>query len=362
MKEIEALVALAAIPYLGPVKIRLLIERYGSALQALQADAESLSELPGFGQKILTTWKKSLDGQWEENFRLAERLKVKIISYQDPHYPQRLLEIANFPLVLYVWGELLPEDRHSLAIVGSRQVSIYGKEMAEKLAEELAHKGITVVSGLARGADTAAHVGALRTGRTLAVIGSGLSQIYPQENFKLAQAISEKGAVISEFAMQTPPDRKNFPQRNRLLSGLTAGTLLIEAPLKSGAMITMTCGLTQGRPLFAIPGRIDHENFKGNHALIKKKEALLVETVEDILLHLPHLNRFTNPILQKKPGVLLDEEEEKFLHAMPTQEISIEELQLMIQLPIQKISVLLMGLIIKRAIKEYPGKTYKKLY
>lgn len=217
--------------------------------------------------------------EWE----LMERRGVTAIEHTDSRYPKSLKALRDFPPLIYVKGELLPSDGEGLAIVGTRQCSIYGQEMAEEMASEIAGQGITVVSGLARGVDTAAHRGALKRGRTVAVLGSGLAHVYPKENVSLVEEIAERGAVISELPMLTPPDKRHFPRRNRLVSALSRGVLLIEAPVKSGAMITMEIARKQGKFCFAIPGRIDVESFRGNHFLIKKQQALLVEKVEEML-------------------------------------------------------------------------------
>lgn len=360
LEELEALLILSSLPHLGSVKIRLLMQHYGSASAALQAPLVELEAFPGFGPKILQGWKMGLEEkQWKQNLILAERLQAQLIPFTSPHYPKRLLEIVDYPLVLYVQGTLLKEDQRCLAVVGTRQASIYGQEMAKQLSRELAHAGFTVVSGLARGIDAVAHQGALEKGRTIAVLGSGLACLYPSENVALAGAIRQQGALISEFAMATPPDRQNFPQRNRIVSGMTLGTILIEAPQQSGAMLTVERALNQGRPVFALPGRVDQDTFKGNHALIKEGKAELVENVQDIL------KNFTDcslPLVFKsvRQTVPLEKEEEELLRQMPTQETSIEELVTRIQWPIPKLNALLMSLVLKKIVKEYPGKIYKK--
>lgn len=362
MDEIEALIQLSSIPYLGAIKIRLLIYHFGSAVVALQAQANEIAELPGFGTRIIKGWQDRFNKEdWRINLDLAERLGAQIISYTSPFYPKRLLEIPDHPLLLYAQGELRREDQQCIAIVGTRQPSIYGMEMAEKIAYDLAARGFTIVSGLARGVDTAAHSGALRAGRTIAVIGSGLADIYPRENIGLAGNIIKKGALLSEFPMNTPPDKQNFPQRNRIVSGMTMGTLLIEAPARSGAMITMDRGLAQGRKLFAIPGRADWEHFKGNHDLIKKGQAHLVENADDVIGHFQNLSLFVEKTVPVSTKYSLEKEELDLISFLPNGEFVIDELHQLTKLSIPKLSVLLMSLVFKKAIKEYPGKLYKKV-
>ena len=358
MNEIEALAALSSTPQIGSIKIRLLIERFGSALSAYNAQPDEVAELPGFGPKVMQNWRKS--DAWEKELALAHKYKVKLITYRCPEYPKSLLELPDHPVLLYVLGKLEPVDQQGFAVIGTRNASIYGLEMAEQFGRDLAGQGYTVVSGLARGVDTAAHKGALERGKTIAVIGSGLANIYPAENSALARKIVENGALISEFAMTTPPDRQNFPQRNRIVSGMTRGTILIEAPERSGAMLTAERAISQGRKLFALPGRADNEGFRGNHALIKKKDALLVENVQDVLREYQEL--FSAPRDQPpRRMVLLEKEEEELLSKLPTEEISIESVAQLAKLPIGKLNVMLMSLILKRVIKEFPGKRYKKV-
>jgi DNA processing protein len=361
LEELEALLILSGLPYLGSIKTRLLIQHYGSALAALSAPVEELAKFPGFGPKTLQAWIKGLEEeQWKQNLLLAERSQVQLIPFTSPKYPKRLLEIIDYPLVLYVQGSLIENDHRCLAVVGTRQASFYGQEMAKKLSHELAQLGFTIVSGLARGIDTAAHQGAIEKGRTIAVLGSGLACLYPKENSALADTIRNKGALISEFPMTTPPERHNFPQRNRVVSGMTLGTILIEAPEKSGAMLTVERAISQGRPVFALPGRADQDFFKGNHALIKNRKADLIENVQDIL---KNFNDYSLPLIFKsaiQPSVHLEKEEEELLKQMPSQEISIEELLQQIQWPVAKLNSLLMSLVLKKIVKEYPGKIYKK--
>ncbi len=362
MNEIDALIILTSTPGLGPIKTKLLIQLFGSATNALNATVADVKVCQNLHSDTLDAWgwwKK--DTSWKKNIELVNEQKVILIPYTSSSYPKKLLEIIDYPLLLYVKGNLESINMQGIAVVGTRIPTLYGKEMGEKLSQELASKGVNVVSGLARGIDTAAHQGALRSGRTIAVIGSGLANLYPKENSSLAEKIMETGAVISEFPMMTPPDRQNFPQRNRIVSGMTMGTLLIEAPEKSGAMITMDRALQQKRKLFALPGRADNQNYKGNHLLIKEGKAALIETVDDILQSFDKL--FTLNNLKQYPQRILpflDPEEKEFLHKMPEEELNIEELVKITKLPIMKINILLMSLLMKKVIKEYPGKIYKK--
>lgn len=367
LDEAEALMILSSISGIGSAKLRALVQHFGSGLQALLASAAEIASLPGFGSRIGMHWDQWVEATlWKQNILAVAQQSATVIPYNSPHYPKRLLEISDAPVILYVQGKMIPVDQRCIAIVGTRQASIYGLEMAQKFANELAGAGFTIVSGLARGIDTAAHLGALERGRTLAVIGSGLSDIYPAENRALAQRIASQGAVISEFPMLTPPDRQNFPQRNRIVSGMTIGVLLIEAPVKSGAMITMEKAECYGRPLFALPGRIDSDNFRGNHALIKQGRAQLVESAADVINHYDQLFGAMSPpaavlSISGAPVIPLGGEEEALWAALPSQELSVEQILLLAKVPISALNVLLMKLVLKGRLKEFPGKVYKKI-
>lgn len=365
LEESDALMILSLMPHLGPVRIRLLVKQFGSGLKALLAPPESIASLPSFGNKFANLWLDwPHDNGWKENIILLNKCNASIITYASPNYPKGLLKISDAPMMLYVQGNLTAADQRSIAIIGTRQASIYGLEMAKQFAYDLAALGFTVISGLARGIDTAAHLGALERGRTIAVIGSGLNDIYPAENRTLARRIETQGAVISEFPMSTPPDRQNFPQRNRIVSGMTLATLLIEAPVKSGAMITMERAEQQGKLLFALPGRVD-ENFRGNHSLIKQGKARLVESAADISAHFDSLFGSLLPkdtiTIDSKPLVQLNKEEEMLLKSLPNHELSIEHILASSNMSISALNVLLMKLVLKGCLKEFPGKVYRKI-
>lgn len=361
MNETDAFAILSTIPNLGAIKIRLLLKEFGSAQNALEASQNQIAALPGFS-RIAPHWNQwRHTDEWQHNLALVKKLQAQLIPFTSPHFPKSLLDVPDHPALIYVQGQIKPQDQRAIAIVGTRHASIYGSEMAAQISYDLASQGFTVISGLARGVDTAAHQGALKGGRTLAVIGSGLADIYPEENRPLARAIAEKGALISEFQMATPPDRQNFPQRNRIVSGMSLATLLIEAPIRSGAMITMDKAYAQKRPLFALPGRADNENFRGNHELIKSGKAKLVESAADIIRHFDSLFPLTFRQITSSKQCHLDPLENALLSHMPREEIDIETLVHAARLPIQQVQTVLMGLIMKKMVKEFPGKLYKKI-
>lgn len=361
MHELEAFAILTSIPGLGAIKIRQLLLQFGTAADVLKAPHAAISSLPGF-EKAAACWSLwQRNPAWRKDLELATKQGARLIPFTSSEFPKALLNTADHPALLYVQGTLLPADHHSIAIVGTRSPSIYGREMAEQIAEQLAAAGFTIVSGLARGVDTAAHQGALRIGRTLAVIGSGLANIYPTENQLLAQEIARQGALISEFSMATPPERQNFPQRNRIVSGMTLGTLLIEAPAKSGAMITMDKAWNQQRKLFALPGRVDTDSFRGNHMLIKQGKAQLIEGAEDIIANFQDLLPVRYQMRSSMQPPQFNAEEIALLTAMPDEEQTLEKLASITKLPISQLLRILMGLLLKKAVKEFPGKIFKKL-
>ncbi len=363
-EEVEALAALAHTPLLGSMRIRLLLRHFGSAQAVLAADPAALAELPGFGTQVTASFATAQkERPWEQTLELVDRHEVTLLPFYDARYPKGLLDLTDYPVLLYMKGTLLPQDNNSLAVVGTRDATHYGKEMSAQISRQLATMGYTIVSGLARGIDTQAHEAALKAnGRTIAFLGSGLSNIYPRECILLAEWITEQGALISEFPMLTPPDRQNFPQRNRLVATMSRATVLIEAPAKSGAMITVEKALAHKRPVFAIPGRADGDAFKGNHLLIKAKQAQFVENGRDIANALDNLfHAEPAGLTVSKPALVLDPEEQELLMTMPVEELSIDELVEKTKLPITKLHVLLMSLILKKLVKEFPGKLFKKL-
>lgn len=252
--ELKYWIALKWIDGLGNVGFRNLIEALGSPFSVFRASPHTLRTILGIGHKIASRIAAFADWQRiEREVETAERLNVSIVTCRDPLYPQDLLQIYDYPAYLYVKGTLVPSDVN-VAVVGSRVASTYGKFATEKLCRELALRGLTVVSGMARGIDSAAHRGALAgKGRTIAVLGCGLDIIYPSENEKLFHDIVAYGTVITEFPFGTPPSGPNFPARNRIISGISLGVVVVEATYKSGSLITARFALEQNREVFAVP-------------------------------------------------------------------------------------------------------------
>src|SRR5246500_512118 len=288
--------------HVGPVRVRKLLEVFGEPQRILQAKAAELGQVEGLPRntiEALLNWEKELDLQAE-----LERIRqfgATVITQDDPIYSPLLRQIYDPPLVLYVWGKLEDRDHNALGVVGSRRTTHYGLECAKRLSYQVAYSGITVVSGLARGIDTATHQGALAAkGRTIAVLGTGLDHLYPAENRALAEKIAHSGAVISEFPMDTTPDRQTFPMRNRIITGLSFGLLVVEAGANSGALISASQAAEQGRSLYAVPGPIDRPTSFGTNRLIQQG-AKLVISVDDILEDMQTLSPKAPALSPRKP-------------------------------------------------------------
>lgn len=278
--------------FMGSGRARMLVERFGTLEKALQASVDELASVRGFNMEMAQSVKEAAAGKYdqavEKELHWVRREGVQILLYTDPGFPDPLRHIPSPPALLYVKGSILPQDILSIAIVGSRRATDGGCRMANKIAYELAEAGLTVNSGLAWGIDAAAHKGALRckTGRTLAVLGNGLKFVYPKEFVSLYDQVSKRGALVTELFHDVSPDARNFPPRNRIISGLSLGTLIVEAPAKSGALITARYALDQGKEIFALPGALDNESAEGNNNLIRDSGAILVTSAADILREL----------------------------------------------------------------------------
>lgn len=369
----EAYIALNMMERVGPVRVRALEEALGSVETIFTASREDLLGVNGVGDKLADTiirQRETLRPDKEEK-RAVER-GVRIVTRLDAEYPARLKSIHDPPLVLYVWGTLEERDQHAIAVIGSRRCSHYGLQMADRLAFQLGNVGYCVVSGLARGIDTAGHKGALKgPGRTIAVLGSALDRLYPEENDELAKQISKQGAVISEYPFGTPPSKTTFPMRNRIVTGLSVGVLVVEAARRSGAMISVDEATSQGRLIFAVPGRVDNPSASGCHMLIKNG-AKLVEDVRDVTEEFEYLFQPTAKVASAKspaagkaasaslrPRPKLNENETKVVEALSDQaggELDVDSLIRASGLPPATVSAVLVGLELKRMVKMLPGR------
>lgn len=364
MESRAALVALNLIEGVGPIRVRQLLEFFGEASNVLKASKQQLLTVRGIGEETAA----AIHG-WENSVDLAAELQriadygCHVVTQTDAEYPAMLREIYDPPVVLYVKGQLTERDKNSVAMVGSRQTTHYGIETARKLAYQLAYTGVTVVSGGARGIDTAAHQGALSgKGRTIAVLGTAINVVFPPENGELFERIAAHGAVISQFPFNRNGDRQSFAIRNRIVAGMTLGTVVVEANLTSGSLITANFATEYGRQVFAVPGRIDSPRSKGCHDLIKKG-AKLCEGVEDILSEFEYLFPSSNrPPTASETGCLpaleLSENEQKVYDALGKEEVSIDDVIRQCGLPASATSVALFSLEMKKLIRQLPGKMF----
>jgi DNA processing protein len=365
MNATEACIALNMLPTVGPVRLRKLLEVFQEPKQILAAKRGDLRKVEGIGTEVadqISSWESTVDLPAE--LQRIRDFGATVITQESPSYPPPLREIHAPPIVLYVWGELLDRDHHAIGVIGARRTTHYGSESAKKLAYQLAYAGLTVISGLARGIDTAAHQGALAAkGRTIAVIGSGLGKLYPPENGPLAEKIrSGNGAIVSEFSMDIEPDRQTFPMRNRIISGWSHGILVVEAGLNSGALITAAQALEQGRAVYAVPGHINAPSAMGSNRLIQQGAKLVMDAsdiLEDLEVLLPEAK--PSPETAVRPLPPLSDEERRVFGAIDATETSIDDIAARSELPSAAVSSTLLQLELKRLVKQLPGKYFVKL-
>lgn len=296
--ELRALVALSLVPGVGPGRIRALLAHFGAASAVMAASKRALAQVDRVGPQTAAAI-AGFDGDAEvdRQFERAERVGAELVPLWDGRYPDLLRRIYDPPAVLWIRGDLLPQDDRAIAIVGTRRATEYGKRVAHHFAFELARRGFTIVSGLAYGIDAAAHRGALDAGgRTIAVLGSGVDRIYPAKNAPLAERMAAgQGAVLSEFGLGTKPDAANFPRRNRIVAGLAHGTLVAEARKTGGALITAWMAVEQNREVFAAPAALFSPTGEGTNQLIRKGYATLVTNVDELLGELAGQLRLASP-------------------------------------------------------------------
>ncbi len=364
--NLEAYLILNAVAGIGPKRAKQLIEHFGSPQKVLSASREewlAVFNIPEHA--VLNFFHFSQDKFLENEYHLMRSSGVQVFCQEDEAYPEILKETVDAPLVLYIKGHAAALKGPAVAIVGSRRASLYGIGMAQTFAAELAQAGLSIVSGMARGIDTAAHQGALKAGGlTVAVLGCGLNYVYPPENEKLEQNIAQRGAVISEFPMETPPASFNFPRRNRIISGLSQGVLVVEAALKSGALITSDFALEQGRDVFALPGKVGEFSSQGTNRLIQQG-AKLTTCVEDILLELaPGLAPFRKKEIENAEVIAADEglsdEEKTLCGTLSNRTLHIDELADQSGINVVQAAMILFKLELKKLVRQLPGQKYEK--
>ena len=358
----------------GPTTFAKLIKYFGSVGCALSASVSELAKIDGIGFKTAEQIARSRDKfDTCAELELADKLGVWIIHFNDERYPPVLNRIYDPPPVIYIKGSLTPQDNLAIAIVGSRRCSLYGQEQSSRLAHLLSSAGFTVCSGMARGIDTAAHQGALSAGgRTIAVQGCGLANIFPPENKKLSELIAESGACISELPLRYEPLSENFPPRNRIIAGLALGTIVVEAGLRSGALITARAALENNREVMAVPGKIDSPLSKGTHQLIKQG-AQLVESVEDVMEALgyigEHLENHATAAAAKASEKIeaplfdvgqlnLSEAEKTIYDCLGKEPLHIEQIIAETNLAPGKVNASLISLRLKGLTRQLPGSLY----
>ncbi len=357
---------LAMIPGVGPRIRQSLLTRFGTPEGVLAAPMDRLREVSGVGPKLaraITFAEREIDV--DAQIQLCRERQVRIVVDSDEAYPPALKEIDDPPGILFVSGQLRPDDRMAVAVVGTRHATHYGLRQAERLAMGLARAGMTVVSGLARGIDAAAHRGALAGGgRTLAVLGSGVLNIYPPEHDVLAGEVLDRGALISESPPLASPRTGCFPQRNRIISGLSLGVVVVEAGIRSGALITARLAMEQNREVFAVPGRVDDRTAQGCHRLLRDGAAL-VESVDDILEHLGPLAhpapREDGTEVRHPAELQLNEFEQRILAAVDTDPTSVDRLVSETGLPVARILSTLSVLEMRRLIRRLTGTTVVRI-
>lgn len=359
MSELGYWVGLNAVRGIGPAKFRALVDFFGTARAAWEANEPSLRQagLDSRAIENLQRARRRIDPA-EETGR-TRAAGIQILTWDDEAYPACLKEIPDPPPVLYLRGDLQPRDQWAVAVVGTRRLTSYGRHVTRQLVADLAASGVTIVSGLARGIDGVAHQTALEAnGRTLAVLGSGLSRIYPPEHRHLAQQITEQGAVLSDFPPDTSPEPGNFPRRNRIISGLSLGVLVIEAGAKSGALITTRYALEQGRDVFAVPGNINARASLGTNRLIQQG-AKLVLSAGDVLEEL----NMTMVEQQVAVQMVLPEthEEAHLLRMMSDQPCHIDELSRAAGLPVAQVTSALTMMELKGMVRQVEGMHYVRV-
>jgi DNA processing protein len=365
MDKLTAALQLALVPGVGPRLWRALVAHFGSPQQVFNAGISSLTEVPGVGPRLaraIAAAPERIDVDAE--LGLAAQHGIRLIWWEDPAYPRLLREISDPPVLLYVRGELAERDNLAVAIVGSRHATSYGLAQAERLAASLARAGLTIVSGLARGIDQRAHQGALSApGRTLAVLGSGLLNVYPPEHRALSEEVAQHGALLSELPLRAEPLAAMFPRRNRLLSGLCVGVIVVEAADRSGALITARHALEQGREVFAVPGRIDSRMSRGCHQLIRDG-AVLIRSADDVL---EALGPLVEPVPAPEGGTLrhpaelaLNELERRVLDAIHTEPTPFDQIVAASQLDAPQVLATLSVLEMRRLIARCGGQLFAR--
>jgi DNA processing protein len=355
--DVRHVVGLSLLPGIGPVRLVRLIERFTDPERAWRATSDELTRIDVEAKFLpaLLERRRSLD--LDAEMARLKRLGVRVMTVFDDDYPRALREIYNAPVLLYVRGELTPADETSVGVVGTRSPTVYGKELTTRMVPQLVGAGLTIVSGAARGIDTVAHTAALRAdGRTVAVLGCGIDVAYPAENRALLERIPAHGAVVTEYPLGTKPDAFNFPARNRIISGLSMGTLIVEAQERSGALITADYALEQNREVFAFPGRVTDKISSGCNRLIREGRAKLVTSSEDILAELDLTTAVRQ--LEIKTVIPANDEEGKLLALLSHEPVHVDDLVRRSAMAAPAVTSTLMMLELKGSIRQIGSMSY----
>ena len=358
MEQLRYWLALTLIKGLGPVTAKQVVTAFGDAREVFRQKTEQIVSVAGINQSRAQLIAYFNDWNLiDKAIERVERFGATIITFHDPLYPEGLKQIYDPPPVLFLKGELQPNDRFAVAIVGSRICTNYGKDVTQKMTASLCAKGFTIISGMARGIDTIAHTSTIKAGgRTIAVLGSGIDVPYPAENVQLFSKIPESGAIISEFPPGTRPIKENFPKRNRLISAMSLGVLVVEASERSGALITARHAVEQGKEVFAIPGNINWLTSKGTNDLIKKG-ARLVDDTDDIVEELaPLLKGYLREAKRELPP--LNEEEHAILRICDREPTHIDDIIRQTNMAPSRVMSVLLDLELKGVVKQWEGKKF----
>jgi len=364
---LESWLRLRAIDGVGDLTVLRLVHAWHSPEAVLRASRDELIQRgcsPQLADAICRGPDSSACRSLERDLKAIERERIEVRSLLDPTYPTRLKMIADPPPLLYITGTLTEQDELAVAIVGARRATAAGRAMTEELSHDLAGAGMTVVSGLARGVDAAAHRGALAAqGRTIAVLGCGIDRTYPPEHERLRRQIEERGAVLSEVPMGAPPHSHHFPRRNRIISGLSLGVIVTEAAISSGSLITARLAAEQGREVFSVPGFVKENTSRGTNALLKEGAAL-IECAQDVIdAVLPQLERAMRHRLQLSrekhvPGDQLGKEEQRVYDALSYDPLTVDDVIVTTELAVSTVMASLLSLELRQRVRQLPGQRY----
>jgi len=362
MSDLRYWIALNLLPDIGPVLARRLLSVFGSPEDVFCMDLHELMRVGNIGEERA----RQIIGfrEWdrvEREIEVIHKSGVRVVTIRDEDYPYGLRQISDAPIILYIKGEIMETDKYAIAMVGSRTPTYYGIQVAEGMSHDLAERGLTIVSGMARGIDTCSHRGALKAGgRTIAILGSGIDVPYPRENRRLMDEIASSGAVVSEFPMGTLPEKGNFPRRNRLISALSLGVVVVEATIDSGSLITVGYALEQGKEVFAVPGNIISKKSRGTNDLIKKG-ARLIESADEVVEELrPQLIGILKEDKARDKRLLprMTEEERAILQHLGHEPKHIDDIIRESSISVNKALSLLLSLELKGVIKQLDGKNF----